>query len=286
MVKSIKHMEKALRTFVRRKLAPKERVKYQPYPSDAANVGPTAEASGQVSAENAAREVTELRNRNALAEPNDGEKRQGADTIYIQVGAGAGDQDSRADFRDGFTEYVKKMPREAVGRILLVEPNPMNIPALKVCWKDYPQAEIYQYGIVPKRYSGTALNFYYLPSDAPHYQVASVNAHHVLKHYRKAVMADLKVMPIETIDLERFLQLAVAGHRVELLCLDIEGIDADVILDTDLKRLNVQSVSFEHLHLGDNRRRVVSHFEESGYEKAGAGIDYNDFDWLYKKRTP
>jgi hypothetical protein len=28
---------------------------------------------------------------------------------YIQIGAGAGDLDSRANFRDGLTEYVKKL---------------------------------------------------------------------------------------------------------------------------------------------------------------------------------
>jgi hypothetical protein len=28
--------------------------------------------------------------------------------IYVQIGAGAGDQDPRANFRDGFTEFVKK----------------------------------------------------------------------------------------------------------------------------------------------------------------------------------
>jgi hypothetical protein len=40
-------------------------------------------------------------------------------TIYIQVGAGAGDQDSRAGFRDGFSEYVKKLDPNLIKRIIL-----------------------------------------------------------------------------------------------------------------------------------------------------------------------
>ena len=69
--------------------------------------------------------------------------------IYMQVGAGAGDQDSRADFRDGFTEYVKAREINDDDKIILVEPNPLNIPALTRCWESYPQAEIHQIGIVP-----------------------------------------------------------------------------------------------------------------------------------------
>lgn len=34
--------------------------------------------------------------------------------IYIQIGAGAGDLDSRANFRDGFTEYVKKLDPKSI----------------------------------------------------------------------------------------------------------------------------------------------------------------------------
>ena len=32
--------------------------------------------------------------------------------IFIQIGAGAGDLDSRANNRDGFTEFIKKLPKE------------------------------------------------------------------------------------------------------------------------------------------------------------------------------
>ena len=31
--------------------------------------------------------------------------------IFIQIGAGAGDLDTRANCRDGFTEFIKKLPR-------------------------------------------------------------------------------------------------------------------------------------------------------------------------------
>lgn len=37
--------------------------------------------------------------------------------VFIQVGAGAGDLDKKANYRDGFTELVKKLPRERVKKL-------------------------------------------------------------------------------------------------------------------------------------------------------------------------
>jgi len=94
--------------------------------------------------------------------------------VFIQIGAGAGDLDKRADYRDGFTEFIKKLPRNRIKKIILVEPNPLNIPLLKECWKNYPESTIYEIGIIPTTYQETTIDFYYHPDDAPHYQVASV----------------------------------------------------------------------------------------------------------------
>ena len=37
--------------------------------------------------------------------------------IFIQIGAGAGDKDSRANYRDGFTEFVKKLPKNRIKKL-------------------------------------------------------------------------------------------------------------------------------------------------------------------------
>ena len=46
--------------------------------------------------------------------------------IFIHIGAGVGDLDSSVNFRDGFSEYVKKNKSEEK-RIYVVEANPKNI---------------------------------------------------------------------------------------------------------------------------------------------------------------
>ena len=200
--------------------------------------------------------------------------------IYIQIGAGAGDLDTRANCRDGFTEIVKGLST-AINRIVLVEPNPINIPLLTQCWKDYPQSFIYNIGIVPKNFGGgSSLDFYYCPLDRPHYQVASVKKEHVQKHY--GVDCELQTFRVPVFQLEAFLAEAVpGGEEIELLALDIEGLDAEIVLDIDFGSLNVKYLSFEHLHLGDNQDAVLKHLQSSNFQFVGSGVDHNGFDVLY-----
>lgn len=202
---------------------------------------------------------------------------------YIQVGAGAGDQDSRAHFRDGFSEYVKRLLPSEIRKIVLVEPNPANIEGLSICWKEYPQSEIYQIGIVPKSELGNKIQFFIALQDAPHYQVASINSEHVLSHYPDLKLEDLVGREIVSKDLESFILECVGLEQVELLSLDVEGIDAEIILDTNLADLNVNLISFEHLHLGSKTAEVIDKMVRSGYQKIGIGVDHNGYDWLYQK---
>lgn len=195
--------------------------------------------------------------------------------IFVQVGAGCGDLDARANYRDGFTEFVKSLPRERIQKIILVEPNPVNIPLLRECWKDYSEAIIHQVGIVPRGREGY-LDLYYCPADAPHYQVASINRAHVEKHYGENCA--IEIHRIQTITLESLL----GNDNVELLCLDIEGIDADVLLDMDFLKINVKYLSFEHIHLGERETDVMQHLVRNNYFHIGLGADHNGFDYLFE----
>ena len=198
--------------------------------------------------------------------------------IFIQIGAGAGDLDKRANCRDGFTEFIKKLPRERVKKVILVEPNPLNIPLLKECWKDYPQSIIYEIGIVPKNYQNDTIDLYYCPSDAPHYQVASINKSHIYKHYGDNCVLEKFTIPVKHLD--DFIN-EVTTEEIELLALDIEGIDAEIVLDMNLNDLKLKYISFEHVHLGEKRENVLKHLKINNYQYLGLGVDYNGLDYLY-----
>jgi hypothetical protein len=198
--------------------------------------------------------------------------------IFIQIGAGAGDLDVRANCRDGFSEIIKKLPRDVIKKIILVEPNPINIPLLKECWKDYPQSSIFQLGIVPKNFPEKTIDFYICPLDAPHYNVASINKSHIQKHYGEN--CELIKFNIPVMQLEQFIN-DVTTNYIELLALDIEGIDAEVILDINFNNIKVKYLSFEHLHLGDKREAVLMHLENNNFKFLGNGVDHNNYDYLY-----
>ena len=107
----------------------------------------------------------------------------GGSGIFIQIGAGGGDKDSIAHYRDGYTEFIKKIPLNRIKKIILVEPNPVNIPFLRECWKDYKEVFIYELAIIPENINLKNIDFYYSLYDGPNYQVASIVKQHVLNHY-------------------------------------------------------------------------------------------------------
>ena len=198
--------------------------------------------------------------------------------IFIQIGAGAGDLDERANCRDGFTELIKKLPRQSIKKIILVEPNPLNIPLLKKCWKDYPESIIYEIGIVPKNYQNNTIDLYYCPLDAPHYQVASINKSHVQKHYGDNCEIEKFIIPVK--QLENFIN-EITTEEIDLLALDIEGIDSEILLDINFNNLKLKYLSFEHLHLGEYKENVLNHLKNNNYEFVGSGVDHNGYDYLY-----
>lgn len=203
--------------------------------------------------------------------------------IFIQVGAGAGDLDARALFRDGFTEYIKREVRvDEISKIALVEPNPVNLAPHISCWKDYPMVEVFNYAISLKTNAGRVLPFYIEKRDAPHYQVASTELNHVLKHYPPP--HQIEIINVNTVSLEQLVAHVAGDKEVALLALDIEGIDGQVIMDTDFSRLNVRNLSVETLHLGAMLPAVYAHLHAYGYVDSGTGIDHSGiFDRMFSK---
>jgi FkbM family methyltransferase len=200
--------------------------------------------------------------------------------IFIQVGAGAGDLDKRAKYKDDFTEFVKKIPRDKIKKIILVEPNPVNIPLLKECWKDYPESIIYNIGIVPNDYTNDNIEFYYCPLDEPHFQVASIKKTHVQQHYGPDCEINTFVVPVKT--LNNFINDTIGDEAIELLAIDIEGIDAEVILGLNFNNIKLKYFSFEKAHLGNNRDNVLNYLTDNHYDFVGNGIEDNSiYDYLY-----
>jgi FkbM family methyltransferase len=205
---------------------------------------------------------------------------QNGSGIFIQIGSGAGDLDKRANNRDGFTEFIKNLPRNRVKKIILVEPNPLNISLLKECWKNYPESIIYELCIIPNGNNNDEVELFYCPDDAPNYQVASIKKEHIEKHYGNDCV--INKFTVNTKNINNFLQ-EITNEEIELLSLDIEGIDSDVLLSIKFDLLKIKFLSFEYIHLGNEEKIVKEYLNNNKFKYIGKGVDYNGFDYLYMK---
>ena len=198
---------------------------------------------------------------------------------FIQIGAGAGDLDDH--YPDGFTNLVKSLPKDEIENIFLVEANPLNIPKLTECWKDYPQAHIFNIGIKPTSLTENKITFYYAEEDGPNYQVFSMIKQHVLKHLPNGT---IKHIDIECVDINYFLQKYVKIKNIDLMAFDIEGVDAEVILDIDWNKINCLDFSFENLHLGNSYDEIEKKLNQHGFKYIGNGLDLRGYDVMFSRK--
>ena len=202
--------------------------------------------------------------------------------IYVHIGAGAGDLDAGALFRDGFSEFVKKNNDEDK-RIYLVEANPSNISKLKKTWKDYKNAKIFDFAITSSKQDEKRIKFYYSLDDAPHYQQFSNDIEHVKKNYKD--LKKIKFKYIDCVKINDFLNKNFKNKVINFFSIDIEGMDYDVIEDINLKKFEITNFSFEHLHLNIYQKiKLFRKFLKFGYSYNGSGLDHNDFDWTFQKK--
>lgn len=203
-------------------------------------------------------------------------------SYFIQIGAGAGDQDVRSNYQDGFTNFIKKNIHNQNNKILIVEANSLNLDKLKFCWKDYPNSKIYNIAIVENSFTEEYVNLFYTKEDKPCYQVTSVNKGHVKKHYPDSEILEIKVISKKIND---FLFQEVGSEKVKYLAIDIEGIDFSIIMDLNLKRFNIENISFEYIHFTkDQKIMVFNKLIENGYSYSGKGFDVEGYDLMFKKK--
>ena len=202
--------------------------------------------------------------------------------IYVHIGAGAGDLDSGALFRDGFSEFVKQNDDDDK-KIYVVEANPSNISKLEETWKNYKNIEIFNFAISSSAKFEKKIKFYYSLDDAPHYQQFSNDIDHVKKIYKD--LDKIKFKYIDCVKINEFLDKNFNNKIIDYFSIDIEGMDYEVIQDINLKKFKIINFSFEHLQLDLNQKiNTFKKFLKFNYSYNGSGIDHNNFDWTFKKK--
>lgn len=201
--------------------------------------------------------------------------------IFVHIGAGAGDLDHTANYRDGFSELVKNH-KSKIKEVFVVEANPVNIKKLKKCWKSYKSVKSFNFAIVSNRIKNKKIRFYYCKEDAPHYKLFSTNINHI-KHYFPDSKIESKL--IKTMKIKNFMNKNFKNKKIESFSVDIEGGDFEIIMGLDLKNYNIQNISLEYLHLTiKQKQKILKKLISNGYSYSGFGVDHHNIDWLFKKK--
>jgi hypothetical protein len=124
------------------------------------------------------------------------------------------------------------------------------------------------------------IKLYYSLDDGPHFTISSTLKSHVKKFYSES---SIRSFLVPCLDINSFLKLTCRGNQIELLALDIEGIDILILNELDLLQFDIHKISFEKSHGGNELKELERKLRSSGYRKAGMGMDPHNSDVLWVK---
>ena len=203
-------------------------------------------------------------------------------SFYIQIGAGGGDLDEISNFKDGFTNFLKKRGVKKDDKILIVEANPLNLDRLKECWKDFKNLKILNLAIVDKRFDDENIKIYYTEDDKPCYQVSSIFKEHLIKHYPNS---KILTKTVQSKKINDFLIDETKKKPIEYLAIDTEGLDFDLVMDIDFDIFEIKNISIEFLHLNKKcKKQLIHKLIEKGYSYYGNGFDVRGYDFMFTKK--
>lgn len=194
----------------------------------------------------------------------------------VQLGANVGNDD--------LSKYLKKS-KQKIEFGLFVEANPSHIPELKKCYSQYSNAIIENIAIKVSSHLKDTLQFFYPTKDTPLYGITSCKIEHIYKHIE--IIPWLKGSEIETfevpcITIESLFQ-KYNITELDWLLLDVEGIDAELLLTTDWSKYNINKFEFENIHFdGEEKKSIQKMFNKLGYVRT---IPLHHFDEAWIKKT-
>ena len=200
----------------------------------------------------------------------------------VQVGANKGYDDLSNHLLSNYDQ---------VDFALFVEPNIFHIENLKNCYEKYENAVIENIAIKSPNHSDDKLEIYYHTSD-PDYQIASCKIEHIESHldwakkynydlYNAFKDGEIKSFVVDCITLEQLFD-KYSIREIDWLCLDIEGVDAEILLTFDFKKYKIKRIEFEHLHLGHYKDAVKNMFLGMGYTQVNS---LHEYDWAFENKN-
>ena len=162
--------------------------------------------------------------------------------------------------------------------ILLVEPVPHNISAIKENLKEFKNIHLEPVAVASVR---ETKDFFFVKATSinklkKHWAsgIGSFNKNHLLNHRTKRFLIeedDIDKIPIKTVKFEDLVK-KYSITEIDKILIDIEGYEYEILKDMDLKKVRINSILFEYKHFdgyqktGEKLEEILKKFEENNYK--------------------
>lgn len=189
----------------------------------------------------------------------------------VQVGANKSN--------DELSQYIKSN-YNSLDFGLFVEANKLHIDDIKKCYENYSNIIIENIAIKTPLQEQDILTIYYHTNEYPDYGMASCNIEHIKKHMEWCPHlqgGEIKSFNVNCITLDELFE-KYSIMELDWLYLDIEGIDAEVLLTFNWKKYKIKRIEFEQLHLGYYRDSIRNMMLGMGYKEVQS---LHPYDWAF-----
>jgi FkbM family methyltransferase len=190
----------------------------------------------------------------------------------VQIGSNKGNDDLSKYLKSNF---------EKLDFGLFVEPNVLCIEDLKKCYSNYDNIFIENVAIKTPFQDEDELEIFYNTYDYS-MEISSCKLSHIETHTYwcpEIKNGEIKSFKIPSLTLENLFE---KYNIIDLdwLLLDVEGIDAEIILTFNWEKYKIKRIEFEHLHLGNFKYNIKCMMNGMGYKKINS---LYEFDWAFEK---
>jgi beta-1,4-mannosyl-glycoprotein beta-1,4-N-acetylglucosaminyltransferase len=163
---------------------------------------------------------------------------------------------------------------------LFIEPNAIFNDQIKKCYEKFSNIFIENIAIIPENYTDkNEIEIFYHTGD-PTLETTSCIKDHLIKHEQYYSNGEIKSFKVSCMTLTKLFE-KYSIKNLDWLLLDIEGIDAEVILTFNWQNYNIKRVEFEYIHLGTYTETIERKFYNMGYKKVNS---LHQFDWAFEKQ--
>ena len=184
--------------------------------------------------------------------------------IHLQLPEAAGLWPSGDSYRQGFRDWVEHHALPA-DRVVLVEPSPIRLAALRAMWASHPGVEFRQAEVVADQDDpGQALLFAVEDAKCP---IESTDPETVLAYMPNGHLVS---QPIPSVGVAALLREMSAGARIRMLAMDLREEGQGLIEEIDWSSPSIERISMQLEGIDPAHRRAVEgRLRSAGLRPAG-----------------